>query len=456
MTVMSFRSLVKKFIPRRLFLEIEPYGHWAEAVVENTLFGFPARKLKVIGVTGTAGKTTTCTLITHMLRESGYKVAMMTTISIDYGDGKGAQPNDTRMTSLGSLKLLQAIKRIRANKVEWLVLETTSQALAQHRVFGVPYTIVGFTNLSHDNVDYHGSFERYRAAKVLLFKQCNRYRKGLRTGLVNADDPSASHFSRAIARPITFGIEGGDLRAHNIELLPTGSNFTAKIDIDEYRITSHLPGKFNVYNCLMAIGITRAIGLTQRQIEQAINSLEQVNGRMNDINEGQDFGVIVDYAPTPDGFTKVFDAVEPMVKGRIIVVFGSAGRRDKLKRPIQGEIAGARADIVILTEEDDRDQDGMEIIQEIAEGATKAGKIKDKDLFFVHDRAEAVQKAIAMAKTNDMVLILGKGEETVIITNKPGFKPSAGHNYNESTDTITRDYNDTATARQALKALLKK
>src|SRR5665213_755057 len=156
---MSIRGLVKKLIPAGLFAAVEPYGHLTEALLENIVFGFPARKLKVIGVTGTAGKTTTCTLITHMLRESGYRVAMMTTVAIDYGDGRGAQHNTSRMTSLGSLKLLQAIKRMRANRVEWLVLETTSHALVQHRVWGIPYSIVAFTNLSHDNADYHGSFE---------------------------------------------------------------------------------------------------------------------------------------------------------------------------------------------------------------------------------------------------------------------------------------------------------
>ncbi len=179
---MSFRRIVKKLIPAGLFAAAEPYGHWAEAVLENVAFGFPARKLKVIGVTGTAGKTTVCTLVTHMLRESGYRVAMMTTVAIDYGDGQGAQHNDTRMTSLGSLKLLQAIKKMRAHNVEWLVLETTSQALTQRRVWGIPYSIVAFTNLSHDNFHYHGTFERYRNAKLMLFKQCNRNRQGAAAG----------------------------------------------------------------------------------------------------------------------------------------------------------------------------------------------------------------------------------------------------------------------------------
>ena len=453
---MSFRGAVKKLIPVGLFRVIEPYGHLVEAVLENVVYGFPARELKVIGVTGTAGKTTTCVLLTHMLRESGYKVAMMTTVAIDYGDGKGAQHNTSRMTSLGSLKLLQAIKRIRGNGVEWLVLETTSHALAQHRVWGVPYSIVAFTNLSHDNVDYHGSFENYRKAKLMLFKQCNRNKRGQRVGVTNVDDPSGEMFAQAIKNPVRYGLKKGDLRAKDVELEPTASKFTATLGDETYAIKTNLPGEFNVYNCLAAIGVARAAGMNKKQIESSIASLESVEGRMNNVDEGQDFGVIVDYAPTPDAFEQVYAAVKPTAKERIITVFGSAGRRDTLKRPIQGELAGKNSDIVILTEEDDRDQDGMEIIREIAAGAEKAGKREGKDMFFVHKREDAVQKAIDLARKDDLVLILGKGEETVIITNKPGFKPSAGHVYNEATDTIKRPYNDTKAARAALKKRLKK
>jgi len=447
---MSFRSTVKKVIPSGLFPAVEPYGHLAEAVLENVAFGFPARKLKVIGVTGTAGKTTVCTLITHMLRESGYKVAMMTTVAIDYGDGQGPQYNTSRMTSLGSLPLLKAIKKIRGNEVEWLVLETTSHALAQHRVWGIPYSIVAFTNLSHDNVDYHGTFENYRKAKLRLFQQCNRNRHGQQIGVTNVDDPSGEIFAQAIKHSVRYGIKNGDLRASQPQLEPTESRFTATINDETYNIVTHLPGGFNVYNCLAAIGVARAAGLNKEQIEQSIASLPSVEGRMNLIDEGQDFSVIVDYAPTPDGFEQVYAAVKPTVKGRIITVFGSAGRRDVLKRPIQGEIAGQNSDIVILTEEDDRDQDGLQIIEEIAVGAEKAGKVKEKDLFLIHRREDAVQKAIDLARKDDLVLLLGKGEERVIITNKPGFKPTAGHIYNEATDAVKRPYNETQTARAAL------
>lgn len=448
---MNPRKIVKRVIPRSLFVKIEPYGHLGEAILENVVFGFPTRNLKVIGVTGTAGKTTTCTLLTHMLRESGYKVAMVTTVAIDYGDGKGARPNSTRMTSLGSLKLLQAVKRMKASGVEWLVLETTSQALAQYRVWGVPYTIVGYTNLTHDNFHYHGTFERYRDAKLKLFKQCNRNRKGLRIGVVNADDPNGHYFADAIAHPLTYGVKKGDLRATNIKLTLTGSQFHAADEKDQYDITSNLPGEFNVYNILAAIGISRAAGLTREQIEHGIASLKNVEGRMNTVDEGQDFGVLVDYACTPDAFDKLFKAIKPAIKGRVISVFGTPGRRDELKGPIQGEIAGNNSDIVIVTEEDDRDQDGTRLMELVATGAEKAGKVREKDLFLIHEREAAVQKAIDLAKKDDMVLLLGKGEERVIITNKPGFTPSAGHNYNEATDTIRRDYNETATARQALK-----
>lgn len=453
---MSFRSAVKKVIPAGLFGRVEPYGHLGEAVLENIAYGFPARKLKVIGVTGTAGKTTTCTLITHMLRESGRKVAMMTTVSIDYGDGLGPRHNTERMTSLGSLKLLQAVKKMNAHKVEWLVLEVSSHALAQHRVWGVPFDVVAFTNLSHDNVDYHGSFENYRKAKLMLFKQCDRNRHGRRIGVTNIDDPSGEIFADAVKNPLRYGLKQGDLRAAAVELSPTGSRFTAVIGDEQYDIRTNLPGGFNVYNCLAAIGVGRSVGLSKEQIEQAVASLKSVEGRMNLINEGQDFSVIVDYAPTPEGFEQVYAAVRPTAKGRIITVFGSAGRRDVLKRPIQGEIAGKNSDIVILTEEDDRDQDGLKIIEEIAEGAEKAGKVKDKDLFFIHKREDAVQKAVDLARKDDVVLLLGKGEETVIITNKPGFKPAAGHVYNEATDTIGRHYNETEAARAALRRRLGK
>lgn len=417
---MNARSAVKKLIPAGAFRAIEPYGHWAEAVIAQVRHGFPARHLKVIGVTGTDGKTSTCTLITQMLRANGYKVAMVTTISVDYGDGKGEQPNPTRLTTLGALPLVQLLSKVKDAGAEWLVLETTSHALAQHRVWAVPYSVAVMTNIGHEHLDYHGTFERYRDAKKRLFTQTDRNRKGLRAGIANADDPSGELFARAVANPTRYGIDQGDLRATKIHLTPAGSRYVAVApDGMEYRIECHLPGSFNVYNSLAAVGVGRVIGLGKEQIEGGIASLVNVEGRMARVNAGQPFDVIVDYAHTPDSFQKIFTEVKPLVKGRLIAVFGSAGRRDEAKRGRQGEIAGKYCDVVIVTEEDDRDIDGQEIMEQIAAGAAKAGKTAGRDLLLIHDRPQAIQAAVDMAKPGDMVLALGKGHEKSILSNGP-------------------------------------
>ena len=453
------RRIVKKVIPRSAFKAIEPYGHLGEAMLMQARHGFPAKGLKVIGVTGTDGKTTTCTLITAMLRANGYKVAMMTTISIDYGDGRGPQPNPTRLTTMGVSSLVSRIKKIKASGVEWLVLETTSHALAQHRVWAIPYTVAVMTNLGHEHLDYHGTFENYRDAKKMLFTQTNRNKKGLRVGVANADDPNGALFAAAVKNPVLYGTKGqGDLQATNIKLTPQGSTYTAVIGSVTYHITCHLPGSFNVYNSLAAIGVGRAIGLTPKQVEQGIASLKSVEGRMTHVDEGQNFTVIVDYAHTPESFEKVFKEIRPLTKSRLIAVFGSAGRRDETKRGQQGAIAGRDCDIVIATEEDDRDIDGQEILEQIAEGAVRAGKRVGKDLFLVHDREDAVQTAIDMARKGDVVLLLGKGHEKSILSNGPK-AAELRHIQQDDTDSqrvIKRDYDEVTTARKAIRKRLGK
>jgi UDP-N-acetylmuramoyl-L-alanyl-D-glutamate--2,6-diaminopimelate ligase len=409
---MNIRTVVKKFIPSGLFPKIEPYGHLAEAVLFNTLNGFPARGLKVIGVTGTNGKTTTSFLIHKMLHEAGYKVGLMTTVA--YGAGDNIKPQVQHMTSVPVPQLMKRLKWMKAQGVEWLVLETTSQALAQNRVWGVPYSVAVMTNVTHEHLDWHGTFENYRDAKKKLFKLANSNKKGLRTGVINAEDSSAELFAAAIKNPVSYGVKKGDLRAQDVKLTPSGSTFTAKIDEDEYKITCHLPGSFNVYNSLAVVDVGRALGLSKQQIEQGIAALKTVEGRMNTIDEGQDFEVIVDYAHTPDSFEKLFEDLKPVVKGKLIILFGSAGRRDEAKRAVQGKLAGKYGDEVVITEEDDRDIDGVEIMDEIAKGAEEAGKTRDKDLFLVHDRTEAIQFAINRAGKGDTVLLLGKGHEKTI------------------------------------------
>lgn len=447
------RSLVKKLIPHNVFRKIEPVGHMFEAMIEQTLAGFPLKGINVIGVTGTDGKTTTSTLITQMLRNSGLKVAMMTTISLDLGDGKGAQANSSRLTTLGSRQLVQNLKKVRDADVDWLVLEVTSHALAQNRVWGIPFSIAVMTNINHEHLDYHGTFEHYRDSKKRLFTLVGKYKKGLGVGVVNAEDPSADLFANEVRIPVRYGMKRGELRAEKVVLSASGSTYQVKMSDQTYKITCHLPGSFNVMNSLAAVGVGRAIGLSKDQIETGIASLESVEGRMARIDEGQNFEVIVDYAHTPDSFKKIFEEIKPSVKGKLLVVFGSAGRRDAEKRATQGKLAGTYADTVIITEEDDRDIDGQLILEQIAAGAEAAGKVKEKDLFLIHEREAAVETAIRLARKDDVVLLLGKGHEKSILTNKPGIIHTEADNFDEATMTISRPYSEEEAARTALKKL---
>ena len=449
------RRIVKKIVPKTAFRQIEPYGHLAEAVLMNAKHGFPTRGLKVIGVTGTNGKTTTCFLIHRLLHEAGYKVGLMTTVA--YGAGLDIKQNLDHVTTPGPGAILSRVKSLRKQGIEWLVLEVTSHALAQHRVWAMPFQVAVMTNLTHEHLDYHGTFERYMAAKRKLFVQTNR-NPGLKVGIVNADDRNAATFTSAIKHPVTYGIDKGDIRAQSVKLSPNGVTYEIHIDGERYNIACNLPGSFNVYNSLAAVGVGRTLGLTKKQIEQGIAALEGVEGRMTKVDEGQDFSVIIDYAHTPDSFEKLFKDIKPVVKGRLLVMFGSAGRRDEAKRAVQGELAGTYADEVILTEEDDRDMDGLEILRDIAKGAEKAGKKQGKNLFLVHDRDKAIEFIFKRAKKGDTVMLLGKGHEKDILRNGP---KAAELRHIQQDDTnpqrvIKVEWDEIAQARKALRKVTKK
>jgi UDP-N-acetylmuramoyl-L-alanyl-D-glutamate--2,6-diaminopimelate ligase len=406
---MSFRKIVKKLIPTSLFEKIEPTGHLIEAFLLHAAAGFPARGLKVIGVTGTNGKTSTAFLIHKMLTDAGFKTGLMTTVA--YGVNDNIKSQVQHYTNVPVPELIRRLKFMRKQKIDWLVLEVTSQGLAQHRVAFVPFSVAVLTNITHEHLDYHKTFERYVEAKRLLFR---RTAKNGGIGIANADDPNGEYFARTTPHPIVYGLEHGGVQAENIKLTPTGSDFTVVADDDSYHIHCNIPGGFYVSNALAAVCVGRALGLTPAQIEKGIAALSGVEGRMTTIDEGQPFSVIVDYAHTPDSFEKLFADMRPVVKGKLIVMFGSAGRRDEAKRAVQGELAGRYADEVVITEEDDRDIDGLGIMDEIAAGAEKAGKVRDRDLFLVHDRTEAIKFAISRANEGDTVLLLGKGHEKTI------------------------------------------
>jgi UDP-N-acetylmuramoyl-L-alanyl-D-glutamate--2,6-diaminopimelate ligase len=407
----DIRNTVKKIIPTNFFKKIEPYGHLVEAIAANARYGSPSRKMHVIGVTGTNGKTTTTFLIHRMLHEAGFKVGMLSTVA--YGIGDDIKPQIEHITTAQSGILQKRLRDFKRAGVEWVVLETSSHSLAQYRVWGIPYEIAVLTNVTNDHLDYHGNFDNYLEAKRRLFVLAGQ--NGRKLGIVNDDDPNAKKFINTTPRSVTYGIKNGNLRADKIKLAADHVAYHVKAGNDEYNIRVNIPGEFNISNSLAALAIGRELGLTPQQIEKGIAALEGVEGRMMIVNEGQKFKVIIDFASTPDAFERLFDAVRPVTKGKLVAVFGSAGRRDEAKRAIQGEIAGRIGDEVVLTEEDDRDVDGNEILQQIASGAEKAGKKLNSNMFLVHDRVEAIKFAMTRVKSaDDTVVILGKGHEKTI------------------------------------------
>lgn len=399
-------------------------------------YDYPATNLKVIGVTGTNGKTTTCFMIHRMLTEAGYKTGLMTTVA--YGVG-ALKPQTEHMTTVNAMLLNKRIREMVDAKAEFLVLELTSHALSQYRAFGIPIDVAVETNVTHEHLDYHKTMGRYRDAKLKLFKNANATVGGRKIGIVNADDPSARYFTAEIEKPITYGVEKGEVQARQLKLEADGVDYYVKYDGRKLHIKTQIPGLFNVYNSLAAATVGMVYGLTNKQIEKGIYALDYIEGRMNRIKAGQDFKVLIDYAHTPDSFEQLFSDMRKNHKGKIIALFGSAGgRRDPSKRRPMGEIAGKYADIVILTEEDDRETPGDKIFKQIGAGAKKSGKVEGKNLFMVPDRTDAIQLALSKAKKDDLVLLLGKGNEKTIE------RADGEHPWNEA-----------ATTRRLLKALLK-
>lgn len=400
---MSVKTVLMDRIPNYNNLVI-PY-HKLKAMMMAHKYRFPGKRMRVIGVTGTNGKTSTCFMIWKMLNEAGHKTGLMTTVA--WGVDR-LEEQIEHMTTVDTETLNQRMQRIAESGAEFLVLEITSHALAQNRIYGVPIEIAVMTNVTHEHLDYHKTFKNYRDAKRKLFKVA-------KYGVINEDDESWSYFASDVDEYITYGINGGILKAEKIELAADGVKYEVREADEKLKIRTHIPGKFTVYNSLAATAVGLKLGLTKKQIEDGILALVSVEGRMNRVSEGQDFEVIVDYAHTPDAFLKVFESVVPNKRARIISLFGGAGRRDESTRAERGEIGAKNSDIVIITEDDSRDEDRTLIAEEFARGAEKAGKTREKDLFVILDREEAIEKAISLAKKNDIVLVLGKGHEKTIL-----------------------------------------
>lgn len=378
-----------------------PY-HYGKAVMYGAAKGFPGKRLTVIGVTGTNGKTTTSFMIWKMLNNSGRKAGVMTTVGWGVDE---IHEQMEHMTTVDVKLLNERIKKIADAGAEYLVLEMTSHALSQHRDLGIPIDVAVMTNVTHEHLDYHKTFERYRDAKRKLFKKA-------KFGIINADDPSAKYFESDTERHVTYGINYGDLKAEKVKLRPDGVEYETS---DGLKIKTRIAGQFNVSNSLACVSVGRRLGLTDKEIADGIYALTEVEGRMVKIDEGQSFTAIMDYAHTPDAFEKLLPDMKKATSGRLIVMFGSAGgRRDPSKRKPMGVIAGKYADIVVLTEEDDRDTPGEEILEMIAEGARESGKKDGENLIKILDRPSAILECCKMAKKGDTVLFLGKGNEKTI------------------------------------------
>ena len=392
---------MKKLLEKLPFYNqaVLPY-HFAQAVIAGTKNGFPGRKLRVIAVTGTNGKTTTCFMLWNMLKTAGHKTGIMTTVA--YGVDK-LNPELGHMTTVDALTLNSRIKSIADSGAEFLILEVTSHALAEFRTLGIPVEIAIFTNLTHEHLDYHKTLEGYRNAKGKLFKKA-------KFSILNADDSATKYYKTISKDYTTYGIKHGTNRPKDVKLLVSG----VKYSFHGMDIETKIPGEFNVMNSLAAVIAGEKLGLEKSDIENGIKTLASVEGRMNVIDEGQPFTVIVDYAHAPDAIEKVFNSVKDH-KGRIISVHGGAGRRDPSTRPIRGELLAKHSDIVIITEDDSRDEPLDKIMQGFVDGATKAGKTLDKDLFTEPDRKKAIKLALDKAKKGDLVLILGKGHEKTIL-----------------------------------------
>ena len=421
---MSMKTFLMDKIPNYNKLVI-PY-HVLRADLAAHQYGFPGKRMRVIGVTGTNGKTSTCFLIWKMLNAAGHKTGLMTTVA--WGVDK-LEKQIEHMTTVDAKTLNFRMKKIADAGAEFLVLEVTSHALAQHRTFGVPIEIAVMTNVTHEHLDYHKTFENYRDAKRRLFKMA-------KYGVINEDDKSWSYFAKDVKEYITYGINSGILRAKDVKLGAQGVEYSVDSESsvvdklvsddkhvsgdknasgDMLRIKTKIPGKFTVYNSLAAVAVGLKLGLSKEQISQGILALDSVEGRMNRLDLGQNFEVIVDYAHTPDAFLKVYESVVPGKKGRIISLFGGAGRRDESTRGERGEIAAKYSDIVIITEDDSRDENPAEIAEEFAKGTEQTGFLRGKNLFVELDREKAIQMAVDLAKKDDIVLILGKGHEKTIL-----------------------------------------
>jgi len=415
-------NFLRKHTPKKL---LKMY-HYTLAKLSSAVYGNPSGKLIVIGVTGTNGKSTTVNLLGRLLDSPNSKTGFATTANFKLGDKEWI--NETKMTMLGRFQLQKFLSQMVKEGCHYAIIETSSQGIEQYRHLGINYDYVIFTNLTPEHIEAHGGFENYKKAKGKLFSHLTSQPRKLFRGreiekkiIVNLDDPYAHYYLQFPAdRKIGYTLE--DKASNEVEIIYTMKNLGISergmsFNFEGVELNAALLGKFNAYNLAAALSVAIEEKVDLERLKKLVNGLSGVPGRMEFINEGQNFSVLVDYAPEPESVKNLYEAIELFPHNRLIHVLGSCGGgRDVARRPILGQLAASKAELVVVTNEDPYDDSPEQIINEVAQGARDGGKEEGKNLFIIQDRAEAIRRAISMAQPGDLVLITGKGCEQFIMS----------------------------------------
>lgn len=384
----------------------------ALGILGSRFYRDPSATLRMIGVTGTNGKTTTTYIVKTMLEAASRQVGLIGTVV--YLIGKESIP--ASHTTPGALELQRLFARMVEARLDTVVMEVSSHALALDRTTGSEFDVAVFTNLTQDHLDFHVDMESYFQAKRRLFAELGQAgsNKPSKRAIVNVDDPWGGRIGEACSVPVwTYGLRHqADLRAEDVMLSATGTTFTLRSPLGSCAIRSRLVGEHNVYNLLAAVGVVLHEGLTLDQIRSAIGAVTNVPGRFELVEAGQDFTVVVDYAHTEDALVRLLTAAQALRTGRIITVFGCGGDRDRTKRPKMGRAAVQYSDVVVLTSDNPRTEDSAAILREVEVGVKEALSDRSQVRYrMIADRRAAIEAAIHEAKAGDMVLIAGKGHE---------------------------------------------
>lgn len=398
-------------IPPGVPLLVVPEARRALALLASSRWDQPARRLGLVGVTGTDGKTTTSMLTAEIFEAAGLQAGLLTTVELRIG-GRHL-PNRFHHTTPEAPELQRTLARMVETGAAWAVLEISSHALALERVTGCEFDVAVLTNVSPEHLDFHGTLEEYRAAKGRLFESlAGRTGKGVhRFGVVNADDPSADYFKALCPVDVlTYALHRpADVRARDILVKGDGTSFVVDAPIGSRRLHTRLVGRFNVHNWLAAIAVAVGQGLGWASIERAAEVAEAARGRLQRIDEGQPFTVLVDFAHTPQALVAALESCRALTEGRILVVFGHPGERYSENRARLGAVAVEGSDLAIVTTDDPYGEDPKRVIDQIVEGAQRAGGVEGKDYVVVPDRRRAIRQAIERAAAGDLVLIAGRG-----------------------------------------------